>query len=52
MATVAQLHAARATTAPLRAAAILRQVFAYLTGKWLYLGAVCSEFESYLRMLR
>jgi hypothetical protein len=47
MVTVAQQHrSVRASTNQLREAGILRQVFSYLPGNWLYLGAVCSEWRA------
>jgi hypothetical protein len=41
-----QPQAVGATPSPLREAGILRQVFVYLPGNWLYLGAVCSEWRA------
>jgi hypothetical protein len=39
-------QAVGAATSPLAEADTLRQVFSYLPGNWLYLGAVCSEWRA------
>jgi hypothetical protein len=41
-----QEQPAGALTSPLRDAAILQQVFTFLPGNWLFLGAVCSEWQA------
>eukprot|EP00953_Heterococcus_sp_UTEX-ZZ885_P009330 5509-Heterococcus_DN1.PRE.2 len=40
-----QKQALAAVTNPLKDAGILQQVFTYLPGNWLFLGAVCSEWR-------
>jgi hypothetical protein len=35
-----------AVAEPLRDACVLNQVFTFLPGHWLFLGAVCKEWEA------
>jgi hypothetical protein len=44
--TCRQRQALVAVTNPLRDAGILQQVFTFLPGHWLFLGAVCSEWNA------
>jgi hypothetical protein len=46
MATQGQKQALVAAADPLNDAGILRQVFTFLPGTWLFLGAVCSEWTT------
>jgi hypothetical protein len=41
-----QKHAAVAEIDPLRDAGILQHIFEFLPGCWLFLGAVCREWEA------